>query len=207
MAASAYQVYVASTLGFLLQLEVLPEHWERVELRALSTLIPGLAQWASAADAHRLRDMGFPRCFPDLRLTQRAAQLRVAACVAVASGGLRTAARARRLKEVRRVSEHLDREIAWQDWFNAAYVVRLDTNRRELAALGIDESRVEIHILGESAARPVPLAAAMALRRKFQRAAVALLSGWHDAVLEQRIRYKLSRFSIPHLPWASGERV
>ena len=48
----AYNVYIASLLGFLLQLEVLPDAWVSVEAAALRRLVPGPAKWILPADLH-----------------------------------------------------------------------------------------------------------------------------------------------------------
>ena len=73
-ACVVFRTYVASILGFLLQLEPLPASWPPVEARILRALVPGPYRWCSADDLHGLRqDFGFPQKFTDLRQVSLAA--------------------------------------------------------------------------------------------------------------------------------------
>ncbi len=75
----AYNVYIASLLGFLLQLEVLPDAWVSVEAAALRRLVPGPAKWILPADLHALRSHhGLPQEFADMQEVSVAAKFKVA---------------------------------------------------------------------------------------------------------------------------------
>ena len=64
----AYTTYVASVASFLVQLDGLPPNWDDVEREAFRHLVPGSSQWAVPEDLRRLRLLGFPRAFDDLRV-------------------------------------------------------------------------------------------------------------------------------------------
>ncbi len=108
----AYNIYIASLLGFLLQLEVLPDGWEAVEAAALRRLVPGPARWILPADLHALRiHHGLSAEFTDMQEVSFAARFRVAYREASASGGLAVAAATRRLDTLRLDSELLAHEV------------------------------------------------------------------------------------------------
>ena len=57
----AYNVYVATVMTFLLQLDRLPQAWPRTEAAAFRRLAPGPGQWILPIDLHALRDsLGLP---------------------------------------------------------------------------------------------------------------------------------------------------
>ena len=114
----AYNVYIASLLGFFLQLEVLPPEWPSLEVAALRKLVPGPASWILPADLHALRrHFGMPHDFADLGDVSLAARFRVACREAAVSGGLRVFTKVRRLEALYRDTPHLCRSGRWRRWF------------------------------------------------------------------------------------------
>ena len=71
---SAYKVYIASCLSFLLQLAHLPAAWAEVEVQALRRLVRGPGHWASATDLKDLLSLGLPAEFPDMQRVSWAAR-------------------------------------------------------------------------------------------------------------------------------------
>ncbi len=59
--AVAYNVFLASLLGFLVQLEPLPPYWKTTEAAIMRKLIPGPGSWMLPRDMHDLAEMyGMP---------------------------------------------------------------------------------------------------------------------------------------------------
>jgi hypothetical protein len=115
----AYNVYIASLLGFLLQLETLPDAWSSVEAAALRRLVPGPAKWILPTDLHALRSHhGLPQEFADMQEVSFAARFRVAYREASASGGLAVAPNIRRLDTLSRNSEFVVRGGRWRFWYS-----------------------------------------------------------------------------------------
>ena len=143
--ALVYQVYVASVLGFLLQLDRLPSHWESTEASLLRALVPGPYRWCLPADLHGLhRDFGFAREFPDLRMTSIAARLRVLRNEAVAQGGLPVRFWLQRLAAAGQRSPHLARLVRWRLWHSSSFCHYLASAAHELAGAGVTVQEVRM---------------------------------------------------------------
>ncbi len=85
----AFTIYISSVLGFLVQVEVLPEQWNAVEFQAMLRLLPGPGNWIPPADVHHLRrSLGWHAEFLDLREISLARRLRVYYRERLAAGGL-----------------------------------------------------------------------------------------------------------------------
>ena len=113
-AAVAFNIYVLSTLGFLLQLDVLPTEWAAVEAKAFHMLVPGPMSWALPDDLHRLRrDSHFPCEFGDAREVSLAAKFRVAFREARSIDALW-----RRVETAAGDSPALARKALWSDWLH-----------------------------------------------------------------------------------------
>ncbi len=75
----AYNIYVATVMTFLLQLDRLPQAWPRTDAAALRCLAPGPGNWVMPMDLHALRDsLGLPQQFTKLEEVDLAAKFRVA---------------------------------------------------------------------------------------------------------------------------------
>ena len=126
-AAVIYRVYIASTLGFLLQLEPLPASWTVAEGRLLRALVPGPYRWCSADALHILRkDFGFAQEFVDLRIVDTAAKLRVVHCEAKEQGGLRHRCKLRQIALAERQTDYVVRLARWRQWFAQSFSQRLE---------------------------------------------------------------------------------
>ena len=56
----AYRVYIFPLIGFLLQLETLPQEWKGIEKKICNILFPGPTGWSSPESLQSLKHMGFP---------------------------------------------------------------------------------------------------------------------------------------------------
>jgi hypothetical protein len=203
----AYTTYIASVLSFLVQLDDLPPSWDEKEREAFSRLVPGFSQWTSSDDLRRLRLLGFPRDFTDMRTRQFAAKVRVAHLEAAGSGGLDVRRRAAALKDLRQKSDEVVLCAAWRDWLDRSFLLQLDNAVREAAARGITRDSVERRILGEAAARPISPQQAGQIKRRFQAMVATMLQQNQPVCIESRIRHKLSRWRVAEFPRARVERA
>jgi exonuclease III len=196
----AYNVYIASLLGFLLQLEVLPEEWESVEAAALRRLVPGPAKWVLPADLHALRTHhGLPHEFSDMEEVSFAARFRVAHKEASASGGLAVPSKVRRLNAHYAASVFLARCGRWRWWYQHSYYHNLEAAIQHGRHCGITLSSVEDE-LGATAPRPHTKAQAKKLQHGVQRAARAALGRVRRSDPEARLHKKLLRWRLPLFP-------
>jgi hypothetical protein len=196
----AYNVYIASLLGFLLQLEVLPEEWESVEAAALRRLVPGPARWILPADLHALRiHHGLPHDFADMQEVSFAARFRVAHREAAPVGGLAVAPNVRRLNSLCDESEFLARGGRWRWWYKHSYYHNLNAAVQYGSRIGITIEAVE-EDLGSAAPRPHTRAQTKRLQRGVQRAARTSLSLVRQVNPEPRLRSKLERWRLPLFP-------
>ena len=77
-ATRAYSIYIASTMGFLLQLEELPPQWSTTEETACRRLFPGPWKWICPVDLHSVaKELGFAAEIPDMKTVSIAAKIRV----------------------------------------------------------------------------------------------------------------------------------
>ena len=122
----AYNVYMASLLGFLLHLELLPARWPRTEAEIFRRLVPGPGGWILPKDMHHLSLMfGMPHSFGDMDVVSLAARFRVAHREAQASGGLHVRRRTSELNEAYRAAICMRRCASWGEWFRGSYYHRL----------------------------------------------------------------------------------
>ena len=196
----AYNVYVASLLTFLLQLEVLPEDWEHTEAAALRRLVPGPAHWVLPADLRALRrHYGMPQEFADMNEVSLAARFRVAHREAAASGGLAVASAVRRLDRSIADTDFFWRYVRWCSWFQGAYVRNLSAAVSTFQRAGITIQTVEAD-LGADAPLPRTRGQARRLAHGVQRAARAAWCRTLRSHPETRLRAKLARWRLPIYP-------
>jgi hypothetical protein len=203
----AYNVYITSVLGFLLQLEVLPEEWPACEAAALKRLVPGPARWVRPQDLHTLRQHhGMPHEFADMQVTSRAARFRVAYREAAPSGGLAVVRAVRRLDSLYASSDFIVRGGRWRSWFMHSQYHNLADAMGEMQAKGISLSSVEAD-LGANAPRPHTSAQEKRLVHGVQKAARQALARTLPSAPEARMRAKLERWDLPVFPRLRAERA
>ena len=203
----AYNVYIASLLSFLLQLEVVPVAFRALEASALRRLVPGPAQWILPADLHALRrHYGMPHDFADIADVSLAARFRVAHCEAAAAGGLQVSTAVRRLADLYRRTPFLYRMGRWRQWFLHSYVHNLQEAVEEYSRRGITVAALEVDVsAGASSLRP--RAHAPRAAQGIQRAARAALVRAARAHPETRLRQKLERWRLPLFPRLRAQRA
>ena len=196
----AYNVYIASLLGFLLQLEVLPASWASLEAATFRKLVPGPAHWIMPADLHELsRHHGMPHSFSNLSEVSLAARFRVAHREAARAGGLKVQDQVRRLTQLYQDTPHLYRSGRWRQWFLNSFVHNLQAAVLEFGHHGICIRSIEAD-LGAQAPRPHTRAQERRLSHGVQRAARAALSRTIRTSPEIRLRQKLDRWPLPLFP-------
>jgi hypothetical protein len=202
--ATAYNVYIGSLLGFVLQLETLPPEWRQIEQSTLRSLVPGPYRWALPEDLHRLRsDYGMPQEFLDMAEVSIAARFRVFHREASAAGGLQVRAEKRRLDAANVASPFIVRGGRWRQWYRSSYVHNLADAVDHCRAQGIDLAKVEATATGHSQ-RPWTVAQDKRARKQVQRRTRVLLRPACSARTKIRLRHKLARW---HLPLHGGRRV
>ena len=123
LTATAYTIYVASVIGFLIQLDGLPDNWNETEGKAFERLVPGFGLWCSTDDLHNLKRYGFPKGFVDMQLRSQAAKIRVAHLEATATGGLQVQQRAEALRTMMNTNDDLHLRTAWAEWFSKSFLL------------------------------------------------------------------------------------
>ena len=198
-AAVVYRVYIASTLGFLLQLDDLPDTWPGTEAQILRTLVHGPYLWLTARDLHGLRrDFGFPQEFVDVREVGLAAKYRVTKCEGCRSGGLGHRIWLRTLAAAERASVQLLRLGRWRAWFHSSFCHKLEQAVAAVRQAGISETQAR-----ELAAGYSRLGTQQQKRRAdggLQRAVHSLLREGTRRAPEMRMRQKLEAWQMPLFP-------
>ena len=111
LTARAYQVYVASVLSFVGQLEPLPDDFDAAEEKACAALFPGPTDWITAGGLTDLRSLGCPWELRDVRAATIASKARVVRFEA--QGNLQVHARARRMGAL---LSNVDSTLAREAW-------------------------------------------------------------------------------------------
>ena len=107
-----------------------------------------------------------------MRTRQIAAKLRVAHLEAASSGGLNVHRLAAALRDLRRRSDEVALSAAWGDWLDRLFLLQLDDAVQEARARGVTPHRIETHLVGEAAQRPLtPQQAGLVKRRSLATAA------------------------------------
>jgi hypothetical protein len=206
-ATLAYNVYMASVLGFHLQLERLPEHWSRTEAAVFRRLVPGPGNWIVPRDLHHLSLLfGMPHNFGDLETVSMAAKFRVAHREATASGGLRVLRRARELDDALQAAPCWLRAIRWGPWFRDSFYHKLRQAMEHCAAKGVTIDSIEAALQG-AAPQPLTRTQAKRLHSGVQRMTRARLDGFTGPMAEGRLRRKLERWPVPLFPRLRASRA
>ena len=203
----AYNVYIASLMGFLLQLELLPETWPAAEAAALRRLVPGPSSWIRPGDLHSLsRHHGMPQDFANLEVISLAARFRVAHREAANAGGLKSQQAVRRLDSLFASTDFIARGGRWREWFTHSQYHNLEEAKRQMLGKGISIQSVEAG-LGSDMPRPHTVAQTKKLAHGVQKAArSALTLALHESP-EARLRSKLERWPLPLFPRLRATRA
>ena len=208
-ATRAYSTYIASTLTFLLQLEVLPDSWKDTEASAMRKLFPGPGWWATPQDLQTTRaELHFPAEVPDMHLVSIAAKLRVLHREYAANGGLRVRLQHRAIVNAISYSgnEATIRLGRLGQWMRSSFAHKLVEAEAECEARGVSIESVEDVLYGDM---PMPLTKARARRvlHGAQREAVRQLAARRPKQWERRLRARLEQFTMHLLPGRRAMRA
>ena len=194
---AAYNVYVASLLGFLLQLEPLPPEWPLLEERTLRSLVPGPYRWASAEDLRRLkRDFCLPQEFVNLQEVSTAARFRVYHREARTAGGLHVRENRSKLDRDIAASTFMERGGRWRSWFHSSFLHNLAAAEEQCKDKGITIQAVEAEATSHSQ-RPWSEAQQHRATTQVQKTARTLLIKEGNSQLRTRLRHKMARWELP----------
>ena len=203
----AYNVYVASVMGFLLQLELLPPQWAATEARVLRRLVPGPMSWIRPEDLHALhRHHGMPQEFANLPVVSLAARFRTAHREAAAAGGLQVHRAVRRLDAAFAHSEYIARGGRWRAWFMNSHYHNLKAAVTHMQGSGITIESVEAE-LGAEAPRPHTRHQSKRVAHGVQKAARTAIVRTEPDSSELRLRSKLQRWPLPLYPRLRASRA
>jgi hypothetical protein len=190
----AYQVYIASVLSFVGQLEPLPASFNDHENSAVKVLFPGPTGWMTAAAMKSFKKIGFQAELPDITARCTAAQARTLRHENSAHGGLRIISRHRALS--RRLLL-LPANSCWRVWIENNFIFTL--HRAEgLLRTAENIMQTEFSLLDRGTA-------AEQQRIGWQARAYRIIRDAHPSgALQAHLRKRLDRWCIDILP---GHRV
>ena len=124
MATQAYNVYVMSTLSFVMQLENPTEEALKKEEEALGMMFKGPYRWAKPSDFWYLKEHFWQKMScRSLKHASEAAQLRIGYW----EKSLKRQAKlkAASLRQEMSSTVHFDRLHRWKDWYKGAYIFNI----------------------------------------------------------------------------------
>ena len=200
LTAVAYETYISSVLGFLLQLEVLPSSWPELEAAIFRNLVPSPGYWIMPKDLHILKDhLGMPKSFADMKEISLAARFRVAHREASANRGLRAERHAQALDRAFANSEHVIRTSRRRAWLLDSAYHRLQAAVSAYRVLGFTVQDVEKD-LGANGPRPYTRQQIRRLSRGLQAGCRKRIAAAKRAPPEGRMREKLSIWRVQLFP-------
>ena len=187
LTARAYQVYVASVLLFVGQLEPLPATFAKLEVQACSALFPGPTGWITAGCLKDQEALGLQWKLGDVQASALAAKARVTRFEA--QGELHVHSRAKRLEGLDSIAGGLSR-LGWLErWRPRCFLSQLAAADREVAQLIRASPTADLRLEVRSGwqrrittlCRPPSGAAALHLRRRLDRWDIKTLPGHRPA--------------------------
>ena len=122
----AYQVFVASVMMFVAQLDPLPADFLALEGRACRVLFPGPKNWISTGFLKDMKTAFFLEELPDLQFSSVAARARVATHEDALHGGLRVQHCARALRRVMHAADNSFRVDRFGNWLKGNFLFSLE---------------------------------------------------------------------------------
>jgi hypothetical protein len=194
-AALTYNVFAASVLAFVGQLEEVPTEVLQAETRLHRYAAKGPGGWATSSDLWNLREMGLTSNFVNIEVMAHAAKIRVSTWEARYNGGLKVVERARLLRQCMSNTEYIDRLDLWYDWYRASHVLVLDRALQSLIHAGLSPRSIIEEIAG-NAEVPWTQAVRDRTRNHFQRTVASHLTALQRPNTEYRLREKLERWRL-----------
>ena len=190
----AYQIYIATVLSFVGQLDNLPREWGQHEAQACRLLFKGPTGWMTPGCLRAAKHLGLPAELPDLRVVTLAAKCRVHRYENAKAGGLNATERAEELERVVRTSAAADIPLDWLPWLCGSFLRKLADAHEELQARDPGCERARALAGTDPAAR----------KTQWQRACVVVLRPPHIEQALRHLRRRLDRWEVEALP---GHRV
>ena len=133
--ALLYNVFCASVMTFLSQMEPVPDHIHKQELHTMLHLAKGPTAWANASDLWRMgEECSIGRSFHCIRARGQAAMLRT---YYFENWERPIRDEARDLVQCEAGTDHHDRVIHWREWYRRSFPRGLLQNKEQMAAKNI----------------------------------------------------------------------
>ena len=188
--ALVYNVFCASVLYFLTQLEVVPDAVHDQEESAIPLLASGPTEWANASDLWRMGEQcGVGRSFHCVKARGEAAMLRAYHFEAWENP---VDDEARKLQSWRGASEWDERVIFWAGWYDRSFPQTLVRNKEAMARRGITLHGIKQKLCAGTG----PVQDRKSLRAGLQKAAADSNLWRFFDVWERRVDHKLRRWEL-----------
>ena len=194
----AFQVFIASVMMYVAQLDPLPPDFPSLEGRACRSWLPGPKDWISTGFLKGMTTAFFPKELPDLQLSSVAARARVATHEDALHGGLRVRHRARDLRRVMHAADNSFHVGRFAQWLKGNFLFSLeaatDTLQKREQHLRHDTSMMYSEGLPNQE------------RQGWQARATKVLVSGNEVEARVHIRKRLDRWQIATLPSHRVER-
>jgi hypothetical protein len=190
-AARGYNTFTLPTLSFIWQLEDVPDEVFQAERTALRALTPGPGNWRLPQDLFYLSEHFGQTCsFKSIKHVALAAKLRV-----LTTGNLRVHELARQLESAVTLTDHLERVVKWNSWYQSSYLRVLLRADALAKAHGVNASVVYRSLSEQVGPRE---ANARQARNILQKHLLSLLLGAESFNVNcvERIRHKIKRWGL-----------
>jgi hypothetical protein len=188
--ALLYNVFCASVLTFLAQMEPVPDCIHAQELPAMLHLAKGPTAWANASDLWRMgKDCSIGRSFHCIRARGQAAMLRT---YHFENWERPIREEVRDLIRCEAVTNQHDRYIHWREWYGRSFPRGLQHNKEQMAARNISMKGIREKLCsGMDVCQDQKK-----MRAEFQKEAAKanlpfFLENWHTRTLHKLVRWKL----------------
>ena len=142
-ACLSYNTFIVTVLSYLWQLSSPPQDVRALESLALRKLAPGPGNWILPSDLWLLRTgWGYSNRFVSPHHKALAASVRV--CL---TDAIDYKEKSNTLRWLLGATAEITNKVAWRDWYDSSFYVRLNSAYQEVKEMGISPSRVLIALL------------------------------------------------------------
>jgi hypothetical protein len=189
--ALLYNVFCASVLTFLSQMEPVPDCIHEQELRAMLLLAKGPTAWANASDLWRMgKDCSIGRSFHCIRARGQAAMLRT---YYFEKWEKPIREEVGDLIHCESVTNQHDRIVHWREWYGRSFPRGLLQNKEQMAAKGISLQEIRKRLCPGIDIRREQQKIRAEFQKEVAKATLPFfLDNWHN-----RIAHKLARWKLP----------
>ncbi len=188
--AMLYNVFCASVLTFLSQMEPVPDCVHAQEIDGMRHVAKGPTAWANASDMWRMgKDCSIGRSFHCIRARGQAAMLRTYHFENWEKPVREEVAELERCEA--RTIQH-DRMVHWRDWYGRSFPRGLLQNKVRMASKGISLQVIRDKLCTGTDAQKDQKRVRAEFQREAAKAILPLyLDNWHTRVLHKLVRWKL----------------